>query len=271
MNNRFGKNIQLLRKRKKRSQEEVAIALEMKRSTWSGYESGIARPSYDRLIRISDYFGIGIDPLLRSDLNALSDQQLTDLENGFEIDVTGNRLRVLATTIDPSNHENIELVNEKAKAGYRTGYADPEYISVLPAFRLPFLSDQRKYRTFPISGDSMPPVSDGSYVTGEYVQNWNLIKSGHPYVVLTKNDGIVFKIIDNLLQEKRVLLLSSTNPAYAPYEVPVGEILEIWKFVNYISPEMPRPNLSENQVADTLLNLQRDVSKLKNQFRNIST
>jgi transcriptional regulator with XRE-family HTH domain len=267
MKNRFGKNIQLLRKRKKRSQEETSIALDIKRSTWSGYESGIARPGYERLTLISDYFGVSIDTLVRVDLNTLNERQMTDLENGFDVDLTGNRLRVLTTTLNEAEEENIELVNENAKAGYRTGYADPEYISVLPTFRLPFLSNQRKYRTFPISGDSMPPVNHGSYVTGEYVQNWNTIKSGHPYIVLTINDGIVFKIADNLIEEKRALLLSSTNPVYEPYEVPVSEIIEVWKFVNYISPEMPQPNLSKDQVADTLLNLQRDVSHIKNQLR----
>ncbi len=267
MRNRFGKNIQLLRKRKKRSQEETSMALDMKRSTWSGYESGIARPGYDRLMLISDYSGVSIDNLVRVDLNTLDEQQLTDLENGFDVDLTGNRLRVLVTTLNEAEEENIELISENAKAGYRTGYADPEYISVLPTFRLPFLSSQRKYRTFPISGDSMPPVNNGSWVTGEYIQNWNLIKSGHPYVILTKNDGIVFKIVDNLIEEKRVLLLSSTNPVYEPYEVSVSEILEIWKFVNYISPELPQPNLSKDQMTDTLLNLQRDVSRIKNELR----
>ena len=267
MQNRFGKNIQLLRKRKKRSQEETSIALDMKRSTWSGYESGIARPGYERLTLISDYFGVSIDNLIRVDLNTLAEQQLTDLENGFDVDLTGNRLRVLVTTLNEAEEENIELINENAKAGYRTGYADPEYISVLPTFRLPFLSNQRKYRTFPISGDSMPPVNNGSWVTGEYVQNWNLIKSGHPYIILTKNDGIVFKIVDNLIEEKRALLLSSTNPVYEPYEVSISEILEIWKFVNYISPELPQPNLSKDQMTDTLLNLQRDVSRIKNELR----
>jgi hypothetical protein len=32
--------------------------------------------------------------------------------------VRGSQLRVLATTVDAQNEENIELVNEKAKAGY---------------------------------------------------------------------------------------------------------------------------------------------------------
>ena len=265
MKNRFGRNIQYLRKRKKRSQEEVSIALEMKRSTWSGYESGVARPSYERLVSISEYFGLNIDPLLKKDIEKIGEKGLRELE--MEVDLEGRHIRILATSVDNDNEEHIELISEKAKAGYQTGYSDPEYISVLPTFSLPFLSKQRKYRTFPISGDSMPPVNNGSYVTGEYVQNWKLIKSGYPYIIVTKDEGIVFKNVENQIDKKTTLLLSSTNPAYEPYEVKISQVLEVWKFVNYISPEMPTPDLSNNQISEALLGLQRDVTKLKNEFR----
>jgi len=52
--------------------------------------------------------------------------------------IKGSNLRVLATTVDIANNENIEMVAEKAKAGYTTGYADPEFISELPVFQFPF-------------------------------------------------------------------------------------------------------------------------------------
>jgi len=259
----FGPNIKLLRKRRYRSQDEVSGALDIKRSTWSGYENSICEPNFGTLVKISEYFKITVDKLLKYDLTSLSESLLSELERGYDIDIGGNRLRVLTTSVNSDNEENIELVSEQAKAGYRTGYADPDYIKVLPTFQMPFLSKQKKYRTFPISGDSMPPVNEGSYVTGEYIQNWNMIKSGYPYILLTKEDGIVFKIVENHLDESRSLLLSSTNPMYEPYEVPIAEIVEVWKFVNYISPEMPEPNLSRDQLVDTVLNLQREVSKIK--------
>lgn len=264
----FGTNIKLLRKRRNRSQEEVATGLSIKRSSLSGYENGAAEPNYDTLIRFSEYFNISIDKLLKHSLPALSESQLSELERGFDIDLTGNRMRVLATTVDADNEENIELIPQAAKAGYTTGYADPEFIKVLPTFQLPFLSKQKKYRTFPISGDSMPPVADGSFVTGEYVQNWNMIKSGYPYIVLTKDDGIVFKIVYNNINERKSLQLCSTNPMYEPYEVSIKEVVEVWKFVNYISAELPEPNLSKDQLTDTVLSLQREVNRIKNVMRD---
>ena len=113
----FGSNIKLLRSRRGRSQEETAVALDVKRSSYSGYENGSAEPSFDLLVRMSEYFKVSVDKLLRDDLTALSDSQLGILERGGDIDLSGRRLRVLATTVDRDDRENVELVPEKAKAG----------------------------------------------------------------------------------------------------------------------------------------------------------
>ncbi len=259
----FGPNIKLLRQRHGRSQEETAIALDVKRSSWSGYENGSAEPPFDLLVRISTYFKVSVDKLLKEDLTQLGEHALSTLERGGDLDLAGKRLRVLATTVDKEDRENVELVPEKAKAGYAAGYADPEYISILPTFQMPFLSRDRKYRTFQISGDSMPPVADGSWVTGEYVQNWQTIRDGQPYIVVTKEDGIVFKVVYNQLKEKGTLLLCSTNPIYSPYEVEVGQVLEIWKFVHFISAELPEPNLSRDELSRSVIDLRKEVSHLR--------
>ena len=259
----FGPNVKILRQRRGRSQEEVSIGLDVKRSSWSGYENGTAEPPFEVLLRVSEYFQVSIDKLLKFDLTALSESQLSTLERGWDIDLTGKQLRVLATTVNSEDRENVELVPEKAKAGYALGYADPEYISILPTFQMPFLARDRKYRTFQISGDSMPPVADGSWVTGEYVQNWQTVRDGQPYIVVTKDDGIVFKVAYNQLKEKGTLLLCSTNPLYAPYEVQVTNVLEIWKFVHFISAELPEPNMSRDELARSVVELRKEVGQLR--------
>ncbi|MBX2974427.1 MAG: helix-turn-helix domain-containing protein, partial [Flavobacteriales bacterium] len=253
----------LLRTRRGRSQEETAVALDVKRSSYSGYENGSAEPSFDLLVRMSEYFKVPIDKLLRDDLTALSESQLGIVERGGDIDLNGRRLRVLTTTVDREDRENVELVPEKAKVVYAMGYADPEYISILPTFQMPFLARDRKYRTFQISGDSMPPVNDGSWVTGEYVQNWQTIRDGQPYIVITKDDGIVFKVVYSQVKEKGTLLLCSTNPLYSPYEVQVANVLEIWKFVHFISAELPEPNLSRDELARSVVELRKEVGQLR--------
>ncbi|MBU0763284.1 MAG: LexA family transcriptional regulator [Bacteroidetes bacterium] len=259
----FPSNIKLLRKRRNRTQDDVACALGMKRSTLSGYENEVAQPPISALVAISDYFRLAVDTLIKVDLRTLSESQMTELDNGFDVYLRGSNLRVLATTVDRNNVDNIELVNEKAKAGYKNGYADPEYIRTLPVFQLPFLSKSRKYRTFQINGDSMLPIPDKAYVTGEFIENWTYLKEGDACIILTLDDGILFKLLGSKITGRRPLRLISLNPLYDPYDIEVGDIKEIWKFINYISPAVPEPELPKNELQKTVAALKKDMDKIK--------
>lgn len=263
--NIFASNIKLLRKRRGRTQDEVAFVLGMKRSTLSGYENEVAQPGIDALLAFSRYFGISIDTLLKVDLSKLSQSELSQLEKGYDVFITGSKIRVLATTVDSQNNENIEVVNQKASAGYRLGFSDPDYIKILPTFHMPFLSKEKKYRTFQITGDSMLPIPDGSWVTGEFIQNWNLIRDGQPCIVLTLDDGIMFKIVENRIKSDGKLLLSSLNPLYDSYSIDIKDVREVWKFVHYISSAMPEPNLPREELSATVVALKKDLEKLKKQ------
>jgi len=262
----FGSNIKFLRRRRGRTQDEVSHAVSMKRSTLSGYENGVAEPSIAALASLSKYFGISVDTLIKIDLSQLPESQLSVLERGQDVYVSGSKMRILATTVDRENEDNIELVNEKAKAGYTGGFADPEFISGLPTFQLPFLSKNRKYRTFQLSGDSMLPIPDKAWVTGEYLDDWKQIRSGEAYIVLTMDEGIVFKIVENRMEEEQKISLYSLNPLYEPFDVHVNEIKEVWKFVNYICSEIPDPVLPREDLLKTVVNLKQDMNLLKHRM-----
>jgi transcriptional regulator with XRE-family HTH domain len=77
----FTSNLKLLRKRRGKTQDDLANALGMKRSTLSGYENNIAEPGIDALVKISEYFRVSIDTLLKIDLSRLTLNQLYQLEN----------------------------------------------------------------------------------------------------------------------------------------------------------------------------------------------
>jgi transcriptional regulator with XRE-family HTH domain len=267
----FDSNIKLLRKRRKRTQDEVAEQLRMKRSTLSGYENRVAQPGIDVLLLFSDFYRIAVDTLLKVDLSKLSETQLRQLEHGEDVFLRGGNLRVLAATVNHENEENIELVPVKAQAGYTSGFSDPEYISDLQVFQLPFLSAEKKYRTFQLQGDSMLPIPEKAWVTGEYVLDWKTLKTGEACVVLTVNDGIVFKIIENRMENEGKLILFALNPLYEPYEINVNEIREIWRFVHFISHEIPEPIIPENQLVRTVTNLKQDLDRLKMNMKGEGT
>jgi transcriptional regulator with XRE-family HTH domain len=263
----FSSNIKLLRKRLGRTQDDIAFSLNMKRSTLSGYENGIAEPGLEPLMAFSRHFKISIDTLVKEDLSKLAESELSQLERGYDVFITGSKLRVLATTVDPGNEENVEMVSETAKAGYRSGFADPEFIRVLPVFQLPFLSKDRKYRAFQVNGDSMLPVPDKSWVIAEFVQNWFTIRSGYPYIILTLEDGVVFKMVENKLKEEQKLTLISLNPIYEPYDVHVKDIREVWKFVHFVSSEIPGPNLPKDELTKTVIAMQRELKAIQTKLK----
>jgi transcriptional regulator with XRE-family HTH domain len=263
----FSSNIKLLRKRRGRTQDDVAHTLNMKRSTLSGYENQVAQPGIEALLAFSQYFNIAIDTLIRVDLSSLSESQLSQVEHGYDVYLKGSKLRVLATTVDNANNENIEMVNEKASAGYTQGFADPDFIRVLPTFQLPFLSRNKKYRTFQISGDSMLPIPDKSWVTGEYVENWTLLRSNYPYIVLTLDDGIVFKVVENRIRQEGKLRLISLNPLFEPYEIDASAVREVWKFVHYISSEVPEPNMPKEKLMEEVQTLKKQVLAIQTKLK----
>ncbi|HEY5511302.1 MAG TPA: LexA family transcriptional regulator [Prolixibacteraceae bacterium] len=261
----LSENVKFLRKRKRLTQNDLAETLGTKRSSINNYENGTAIPPMNVLIGLSDLFNLSIDTLVRINLSSLRESQMYVIEHGSDVFVKGNEVRVLATTVDSGNKDNIEIVSIKAKAGYTTGYFDPEFISGLPNFQLPILSRDRKYRAFQISGDSMLPVQDKSWVVGEYVQDLSSVRDDQLYIVLTLNEGIVFKRVKNELKEKGSLKMISSNTEYAPYDLSVNEIREVWKFVLYLTDEIP-PSSGNQQIFSSLEDLKRDIVEIKHRL-----
>ena len=64
----FGENLQFLRKRAGLTQEELAEKMEVSRQSVSKWESNAAYPEMDAILRLCDLFGVGMDTLLRRDV-----------------------------------------------------------------------------------------------------------------------------------------------------------------------------------------------------------
>jgi transcriptional regulator with XRE-family HTH domain len=263
-------NLRLLRNRKGLTQEDLSRLLQIKRSTLNGYENGISRPSLEGLIQLSDFFGVSIDSLIRIDFEKLSEFNFRQLQNGSDPFQRGSNLRILSSTVDSQNIENIEMVPEKAKAGYTTGFADPEFIQDLPRYQLPFLSRNKKFRSFQIVGDSMLPIPEGAWISGEFVQDWTSLKSGSACIILTSNDGIVFKILEMQQDDDTGFIAHSLNPAYQPYPIRMVDIREIWKFNHFISQQIPEKQKGENEILEAIHEIRQELKKLSSKTSSAS-
>lgn len=257
-------NLRFLRKQKGLTQGELAKKLEVTRSVIGAYEEGRAEPKLNTLRKIANFFGISIDQLVNEDLSRIAEASIKGEELPRQrTDATGRRLRILSITVDPEGRENIELVPEKAAAGYLNGYADPEYLEELPRFQLPTLP-QGSYRAFEITGDSMLPLKPGTVIIGEYMDNWKTIKDGETAILVTNTEGIVYKRVYNRIEEQNRLILHSDNPVYPPYEVLIEDVMEIWKAKAFISMDFPENDFTLEKLANIVIELQQEVIKLKN-------
>lgn len=225
-------NLKYLRKKHNLTQQQFADIMEIKRASVGAYEEDRAEPKYDLLKKIAEYYGLTMDELVNEQI----DDKWKPTAKG-----AASNLRVLSITVDKEDRENIELVPVKASAGYLNGYGDPEYVRELPKFSLPIFN-QGTYRAFEIKGDSMLPLPSGSIIIGEYVENWHDIKPDQTYVIISKEEGIVYKRIGQKYREDKGLKLVSDNKIYEPYWVASADILEVWKAKAYISTEFPEPS-----------------------------
>jgi transcriptional regulator with XRE-family HTH domain len=241
---RFAINIAHLRKLKKYSQEQMADDLKIKKSRLGAYEENRSEPPIDMLIKFSDYFKLPIDILVKKDLSRAEDIPSIEI---------GNQRILFPMTIDKSNRGMVEIVDMKASAGYLNGYGDPEYIEALPKMQLPFTKNG-SHRAFPIKGDSMPPLKTGNLVVGKFVEDFHSLKDGKTYVLVTQNEGIVYKRIHRDKKNKNLLHLHSDNPVYPPYSIHFKEIVEAWSFVSSISQEELESGNSDNTTIIQLLN-----------------
>lgn len=207
-------NLVYLRSQRTESQQEIAKMLGISRQSLGGYETGRAEPKSSVLKKIASFYQVSVDALIEVDLQKSKDSVL------FKKSITADELP-----------NKIALVPVPAQAGYAIACEQRAQIEDdLLFFSLPY-HQYTEFRAFEISGDSMLPIKSGSIVVCERVEQKEDIKSGKRYIVVSKNNGVVFK---RVYKEEKCLILTSDNPEYAPYTIRNNELLEIWQFFSFI-------------------------------------
>jgi transcriptional regulator with XRE-family HTH domain len=248
---KISSNIKHLRQLKKWSQEQLANALDSSRAKIGSYEEERCDPPVETLIKISNLFHVSIDTLIKCDLRTT--------ESTSFITVGENRI-LFPIMVDKNNNDLVEVVTAKASAGYLNGYGDPEFIESLPLMNLPFRVIG-KHRAFPIKGDSMPPLKDGSYVIGKFVESIKDMRNGSTYVLITHDEGVVYK---RVYRTDNNLLLVSDNKNYEPYSIHAATLVEIWEFVcNLNMSDTKEEELNLDSIMAMLRSMRVEIESLK--------
>ncbi len=255
--NYLGQNLKYLRKKKLFTQEQCAKKLGLKRTVIGAYEEGRIEPKINTLLTICNYFNVSLDDFLRTDLK---------YKTPVKFDSIGSRLRVLPI-VTVAEKELCTIVDKKASAGYTSGLNDIDFVEKLPKFNLPFpeLTSDKTHRIFQIQGESMLPIRSGAYVICEYLHNWTDLKSGQSHVIITANEGVVYKRVE-VLANKTSLLLISDNTQFQSYEISLAEVLEIWIAKGTVDFQLPDPKeylMNSYEVSNQLHQIQTDLIALK--------
>lgn len=76
---KFNEKLLALRRKQGLSQEELGMELQVSRQTISKWEAGQSYPDFQRLVMLSDYFGMSLDELVKDiDVQDVRDRSLTD-------------------------------------------------------------------------------------------------------------------------------------------------------------------------------------------------
>lgn len=256
----LGSNIKFLRKREGYTQEQMANKIGVKRPLIGAYEEGRVEPKLATIINISRLFKVSLDDLICKELGS----EGVSVE---QVDFSGRQLRVLPITVDKEDNERSSLVSVKASAGYTNGYGDVDFIENLPSFSMPFpeIPKEKTIRVFQIQGESMLPVLPGTYIVSEYLQNWEDVKNDECYVLVTKEEGIVYKRVLNNMKDG-MFTLKSDNTDYTTYNVKVNDVIEIWKALGTVSfalPDLTKQSMNIKELANAFREMKHDIEEIK--------
>ncbi|MEO6490152.1 MAG: XRE family transcriptional regulator [Ferruginibacter sp.] len=247
---RAGLNLKYLRKLRGWTQEEFANKLSIKRSLIGAYEEERADPRLDVLEIVADMFKLSLDELLLQDVSNTA-------AAGSSYLAKRRQQKMMS-----ADRNLIHFVPVKAAAGYLSSYADSEFIDELNTFTLPMLSGGN-FRAFEIIGDSMLPTPSGSIIVGDKVDSLDDVKNNLAYIVVSRNEGIVYKrIVKNNRSRSKVSLVSD-NPSYQPYQINSDDIMELWQAQVVIGKVAQQQRWDVNSLANLVNNLQDQVSTLK--------
>lgn len=182
--------------------------------------------------------------------------------------------RVLTIVTNSHEEERIVHVPVPAQAGYANDIGNPTFIQELPTFTLPdFKYKTGTHRCFDVAGDSMEPsLFDGEKVVCSYVEPtlWESnIKDNHVYVIVTRGDIVVKRVV-NKLRDEKFLELHSDNVFYDRYKMNVGEIREVWQVRTKISPFSPALQKDNNYLYEELNELKQVVQEQSRLIQEMS-
>jgi len=190
---------------------------------------------------------------------------LTENETSFQ-QFVDNRLDTVSSL--PKNEpENlpkslgklIPYIKNSVVKEYLVNCQNVDYLHSLPTISLPFITSE-KSRAFDVGSDF--PMKN-SIVVGNGISDWADVQEGKFYILVTAQQGIIYRKVYNQVKIKGALLLSSDNPTIPSFEISTKDVVEIWEVNSFISQQLPEPHISLERVKNIVDDLTNELDRLR--------
>ncbi|MBB6004533.1 helix-turn-helix domain-containing protein [Arcicella rosea] len=166
-------------------------------------------------------------------------------------------------SLNESLHKNFEIripyVKRSQIKDYLANYTKTEYIKTLTTFSMPFVNSE-KSRAFEMGSDF--PLQN-SIVIGNAIDHWTNILDGKFYILITPQQGVIYRRVYNQIKVKGTLLLSSDDSSIPSFEISLKSIAEIWEVSAFMSKELPEPRISLERAKSLIEELSLELNQLK--------
>tara|TARA_B100000378_G_scaffold70854_1_gene54069 strand:- start:4995 stop:5630 length:636 start_codon:yes stop_codon:yes gene_type:complete len=148
-----------------------------------------------------------------------------------------------ALPVDYGNYLQIPLIQHRARAGFLSGWGDPEYVQELPTILWEVDKEYKgRYICFEVTGDSMDNDSRESIVEKDVLlcreiqrihwKNKLHLHRWKNFVIVHRQEGILIKRVLEHDTETGRLLLHSLNPLYEDQEVYMDDLVAIFNVID---------------------------------------
>lgn len=155
---------------------------------------------------------------------------------------------------------NIIMIDLKAAAGLPGNLLKPYYYKDFPSFSLPGANYRfGRFLCVQINGDSMhPTIKHNEWLIAEEKETLSAIKSGHVYLVITKDAVLCKRVYYNNLATF-IELHSDNDDVYPIEKISVTDVLKIYKGTDKLTNDF------RNYDSD----MRKDVAHLKEQISDL--
>jgi transcriptional regulator with XRE-family HTH domain len=190
---------------------------------------------------------------------------LADNETSFQ-QFVDNHLHTVSNfpKNEPENHPKsvVKLTPYIKSSGVKEYLANcqkVDFLRSLPTISLPFITSDRS-RAFEMGSDF--PMQN-SIVVGTGISDWSDVNDGKFYILVTHQQGVIYRRVYNQVKIKGALLLSSDNPSIPSFEISIKDVVEIWEVNSFISQQLPEPHISLERVKNIVDDLTNELDRLR--------